>query len=318
MLKYNFIKTNRVTITISVLILIFLYWQIDFISFIDVLMNIDIIFLFIGLLMLVPITMFTAIRLVWLSPDDNRINYIEALQLTLAASVMNLVLPSKMGDIVKSVFMVKNSDKSIEKNLSLVIFEKISDFLSLLLWCILGLFLYQDNNWLFVIFLTSLFLLGLLSITSYSFVKLFFGLVLLLLPSRYAKLANKLQHEWLRMVFNFQKQKKKFVFIQFFSIFLWFLHLLQLWIFILSLGSLLPFLINLAITPLAIFIGLLPLSFAGIGTRDLAFVYFYSSYLSATTAAGLGILATLRYIVPALFGIPFFIKYMKLKFIKNL
>lgn len=318
MLNYNVIKNNKVSITISVLILTLLYWRIDFISFVDVLINIDLIFLFIGLLMLVPITMFTALRLVWLSPDDNQINYIEALQLTLAASVMNLVLPSKMGDIVKSVFMVKNSDESIEKNLSLVIFEKISDFLSLLFWCILGLFLFKDNNLLFVIFFTFLFLLGLLSITSNSFIKLFFGLVVLLLPKRYAKSANKLQHEWLRMVYNLKQQKKKFVFIQFFSIFLWFLHLLQLWIFLLSLGSLLPFLTNLAITPLAIFIGLLPLSFAGIGTRDLAFVYFYSGYLSAATAAGLGILATLRYIVPALFGIPFFIKYMKLKLINNL
>jgi uncharacterized protein (TIRG00374 family) len=99
---------------------------------------------------------------------------------------------------------------------------------------------------------------------------------------------------------------------------LWLLHLFQLWIFILSLGGAVSFLDNLAITPLAIFIGLLPLSFSGIGTRDLAFIYFYSSYFTAETGAALGVLATLRYLIPAIFGIPFFIKYMKIKLLKKI
>ena len=38
------------------------------------------------------------------------------------------------------------------------------------------------------------------------------------------------------------------------------------------------FIENIAYSPIAIFVGLLPISISGIGTRDSAFVYFLSSY----------------------------------------
>ena len=44
---------------------------------------------------------------------------------------------------------------------------------------------------------------------------------------------------------------------------------------------------------------------AGIGTRDAAIVYFYRGWLTPGQAAVLGVLATLRYVLPALAGLPF-------------
>jgi uncharacterized membrane protein YbhN (UPF0104 family) len=61
---------------------------------------------------------------------------------------------------------------------------------------------------------------------------------------------------------------------------------------------------------LAILVGLLPFTFAGIGTRDAAIVFFYRSFLSAPVAAALGLLFTLRYLVPALAGLPLLGRYM--------
>jgi hypothetical protein len=66
-----------------------------------------------------------------------------------------------------------------------------------------------------------------------------------------------------------------------------------------------PLLDNMAFATLAILVGLLPFTFAGIGSRDMAIVYFYGPYLSLGGAAFLGILATLRYVIPAIAGIPF-------------
>ncbi len=90
------------------------------------------------------------------------------------------------------------------------------------------------------------------------------------------------------------------------SVFIWFLHLLQIWMFILALRAQTPFLANLALAPLAILAGLLPLTLAGIGTRDAALIFFYRPYLDAPTAVALGILCTMRYVLPAIGGIPFF------------
>ncbi|MEE9195587.1 MAG: UPF0104 family protein, partial [Alphaproteobacteria bacterium] len=94
------------------------------------------------------------------------------------------------------------------------------------------------------------------------------------------------------------------------SVVIWFLHLLQIWIFILALGAWTPFLANLALAPLAILAGLLPLTLAGIGTRDAMLILFYAPYMAAPSGAALGILCTLRYVLPALAGLPFLGQYL--------
>ena len=63
----------------------------------------------------------------------------EANRLILVASVLNLVLPSKMGDIAKAWFMNDRGHLEGSLALSLVVFEKACDMLSLLLWCVFGL-----------------------------------------------------------------------------------------------------------------------------------------------------------------------------------
>ena len=95
------------------------------------------------------------------------------------------------------------------------------------------------------------------------------------------------------------------------SVFIWFLHLLQIWMFILALKAWAPFLANLALSPLAILAGLLPLTFAGVGTRDAALVLFYAPYFAAPTAAALGLLCTARYVLPAIGGLPFAGRYLQ-------
>jgi uncharacterized membrane protein YbhN (UPF0104 family) len=89
------------------------------------------------------------------------------------------------------------------------------------------------------------------------------------------------------------------------SVFVWFLHLLQIWMFILGLKAWTPFLANLALSPLAILAGLLPLTFAGVGTRDAALILFYAPYFAQPVAAALGLLCTARYVLPAIGGLPF-------------
>jgi len=56
------------------------------------------------------------------------------------------------------------------------------------------------------------------------------------------------------------------------------------WFFILSLKAWTPFLANLALAPLAILAGLLPLTLAGIGTRDAALIALYQPFFNAPTA----------------------------------
>jgi hypothetical protein len=93
------------------------------------------------------------------------------------------------------------------------------------------------------------------------------------------------------------------------SILIWFGHLLQIWFFIFALQAWVPLLANLALSPLAILAGLLPLTFAGVGTRDAALILFYQPYFGQPIGAALGLLCTSRYFIPAVAGLPFLGKY---------
>ena len=291
-----------------------MYWQIDFERIIQTLIQANILWLFLGLALIIPTTLLTAFRLTFLSIHSNTINYLDALKLILAASAMNLVLPSKMGDVAKGIFIVKDKKIAYAQAMPLVVFEKINDLLALLLWCIFGLIFLQELSNLYVILLVFslvFFIIGVLAIRSKLFANSIFELIIFLLPKKFSSPINEFQNGWSEVCDFIAIDKVKILLLSLLSIFIWFLHLLQIWLFILALSSSVDFVDSLAITPLVIFIGLMPLTFSGIGTRDFAFIYFYAAYFSAETGAALGLLATLRYIIPAIAGIPFFSNYIR-------
>lgn len=299
-------------LVISLAILAFLYWKMDVRGLAQVFRGCDPAFMALSLAMVVPLTLITARRLQQLMPLGAVLGFGEANRLILAASVLNMVLPSKMGDIAKAYFMRRGSlDGSL--SLSLVVFEKTCDMLSLLLWCAFGLVLYPAKDWLFWILTAAVaggLVMGLVLLGSRRFAETFFGLLRRVLPKGKSAKVESLQESWSRMQGYFWGDRARLGRIAVTSVFLWFLHLLQIWLFILALKAWTPFLMNMGLAPLAILGGLLPLTFAGIGTRDAAIVALYRPYFGPSTAAALGLLCTARYLLPALGGLPFLGQYL--------
>ena len=296
-----------VSIVISVAILLYIYTQIDLGNLWQVFQNCDRLMLAISLAMVIPITLVTSWRLQQLVPQRS-IGFLEANRLILGASVLNMVLPSKMGDIAKSYFMAERSHISGSLALSISIFEKACDLLSLLLWCVFGLILYPAKDglfWTMTLGVVAGFTLGLLLLSSQQFANWFFTITVKFAPKSIGKKLQTMQASWREMHQYFWSDRQQLLLITSTSVFIWFLHLLQIWLFILALKAVVPFLISLALSPLSILAGLLPLTFAGIGTRDAAIIYFYQDYFSEATGAALGLLCTSRYFIPALIGLPF-------------
>lgn len=301
------------SILVSAGILAIIYWKIDFAGLIQVFRDCNRLWMAISLGMVVPITLITAWRLQQLMPSEGRLGFGEANKLILAASVLNMVLPSKMGDIAKAYFMRDRGHLSGSLALSMVVFEKACDMLSLLLWCGFGLVLYPRKDWLFWIMTVSVTVglaLGVWLLSSPQFAKFFFDLGQKISPKKLRVKLGKLSYSWQEMHDYFWRDKRHLLKITTTSVFLWFLHLLQIWFFILALNAWTPFLANLALSPLAILAGLLPLTFAGVGTRDAALIAFYAPYFNAATAAALGVLCTSRYLLPAIGGLPFLNQYL--------
>ena len=293
--------------------------------------------------MVVPLTLLTAWRLQQLTPHKAQLSFGEANKLILVASVLNLVLPSKMGDLAKAWFMRDRGHLSGSLALSLVVFEKACDMLSLLLWCLFGLGCIWwtrgeimrafDPSWwsaqlhpgvawpgwletglvfrLCALAVGGSFLLGVALIASRGFAGFFFRFTSRVAPKAVSIKLAKLAGSWSEMHAYFWASKARLATVTATSVIIWFLHLLQIWFFILALKAWAPFLANLALSPLAILAGLLPLTFAGVGTRDAALVVFYAPFFDAPTAAALGILCTARYLLPALGGLPFASAYLQ-------
>jgi hypothetical protein len=302
-----------ISIAISLLILAIIYWKIDFQGLLNVFRHCDPVWMLISLGMVVPLTMLTAWRLQQLMPGGKDLGFGEANRLILAASVLNMVLPSKMGDIAKAYFMRERGHLSGALSLSLVVFEKACDMLSLLLWCVFGLMLYPQKDWLYWTMTACVSLgliLGLLLLGSKKFAQIFFIVGQAIAPKKFQLKLKQLRVSWNEIHDYFWTDKSQLSAISLLSIFIWFLHLLQIWFFILALKAWTPFLANLALSPLAILAGLLPLTFAGVGTRDAALIWFYQPYFDAPTAAALGVLCTSRYLLPALGGLPFLNQYL--------
>ena len=323
-----------ISLAVSFTILLIIYTKIDFSGLIGIFQQGNPWWMGVSLGMVIPITLVTSWRLQQLMPSSreqgtgNReqrgelmvtvsktdfskrssLGFLEANRLILGASVLNMVLPSKMGDIVKAYFMAERGHLSNSLALSLVVFEKSCDMLSLLLWCTFGLVFYPSKDVLFWTMTGAVvggLLLGLLLLGYPSFAQTFFLVAGKFAPKKVGQKLQKLQTSWGEMHDYFWQDKGQLIKITFTSIFIWFLHLLQIWMFILALRAWTPFLINLALSPLAILAGLLPLTFAGIGTRDAALIFFYQDYFNEATGAALGLLCTSRYFLPAVIGLPF-------------
>jgi len=304
---------RMLSLGVSLFILAVIYWRLDFSRLGEVFQHGDVFWLAVSLGLVVPLTMLTAWRLDQLVPGGVRLGVMESNRLILVACVLNLILPSKMGDLAKAWFLKERGHASAGLAFALVVFEKACDMLSLLLWCAFGLLLYQQKDTLFWVMTAGVvggLVGGLALLGSPGFAGLVFKNAGRLAPVAVRAKLAKLAGAWSEMHEFFWRDRARLLRVAGTSMFIWFLHLLQIWLFILALGATAPFLAGLALAPLAILAGLLPLTFAGIGTRDAALIFFFHPYLDAPTAAALGILCTMRYVLPALGGLPFVSGYL--------
>jgi len=305
------------SLLISLGILALIYWKIGpehRAELMRIFRDCDPLWMTLSLGMVVPLTLMTSWRLQQLMPARGQLSFGEANRLILVASVLNMVLPSKGGDIAKAYFMRDRSSLSGSLALSLVVFEKSCDMLSLLLWCVFGLVLYPNHDAVFLgmtAAVTGMLVFGVLLLGSVKFAQLFFGLGARFAPGKMKEKFVKFGASWGEMHAYFWSSKTRLATVTITSVFIWFLHLLQIWLFIFALRAAVPFVTNLALSPLAILAGLLPVpTFGGAGTRDGALVALYAPYFATPTALALGLLCTARYILPAIGGLPFAGQYL--------
>jgi len=222
------------------------------------------------MLLFVPQILVSAIRWRLFVADGCGISLVESVRQTLTAAAWNLALPSKLGDFSKAAMLPLGTLKRRAAATRFVVYEKLADVAALLAlygWASSPL---APNRWTqpgggLLVLVAATALIGISGRGSFRL--------------RQAPMLAAL------------------------SLTLWSLHLLQFDLFMKSAGVFSPCDVTLSRIPLAIFAGLLPISFWGLGTRDAALVWLFADSAPASTMAVIGALASLRYVIPGLAGL---------------
>jgi hypothetical protein len=262
--------------------------------------------------LILPITVLRALRFMWVAPPGTLPGLAEATRLTLAASALNVFVPLKAGDLIKSYFVSRRGATSVGTAVAVIVYERVCDLFGLLFWCLVGWVAARGSlprAWTVVmpvlVALEALFALLLVSMRAADVWKWVTSNVL---PGTgpWQKLRT-FADGWPDLLRLLQGRRR---WILLFSLVLWLAHLFQIWLFTVTLGAPVPFTACLSLAAAALFAGQLPFTVAGLGTRDVALVVLMAPYMTPETAAALAVLVSTRNLLPPLVGLPVMRPYL--------
>ncbi len=271
---FDLLRSRTAKIFATLVLLTALYFAADWRAVGSVLRQLDIRYFAAALLLFVPQTLLSAWRWRMLAGSVTTIRFGEALRQTAIAAAWNLIVPSKLGDLSKAALLSELNAGQRTAVGGLVVVEKLADVAAL---CTLILCGVAGERVIGTIVLAGIVFSG----------------------TMHGRLANavtaKLQQLRLAPVQLLRLASMSLV--------LWCLHLWQIELFMRAAGVFVPWELAAARLPIAIFVGLLPVSFCGIGTRDAALVWLFADVAPASAMAAVGLLTALRYLAPGALGI---------------
>jgi uncharacterized membrane protein YbhN (UPF0104 family) len=303
---------RALSVLVSAALLIALYLSLDVRLIGDALVKSDPLWLAVSVGLILPITVLRALRFMWVAPPGTMPGLGEATRLTLAASALNVFVPLKAGDLIKSYFVSKRSGASVGTSVAVIVYERVCDLFGLLFWCLLGWAIARaavPRSWsVAIVPLVALEALFATTLVSFRVARLWKAVTARLLPGTgwWGKL-RAFADGWPDLLGILQGRRR---WILLFSLVLWLAHLFQIWLFTVALAAPVPFTECLTLAAIALIAGQLPLTVAGLGTRDVALVVVMARYMTPETAAALGVLMSTRNILPPLVGLPIMRPYL--------
>jgi glycosyltransferase 2 family protein len=215
----------------------------------------------------------------------------DCFSMIMAAWPMSTITPSKSGDLMKAYYLKDRIPPSLV--VGSVLAERTLDVLVLLVLALTGCLAF--GRWALA-GLSGLGLAGgLLAI---------FLLLRLRLPVP-AKFQSKVE-PMLRSLRLLGRSPALLGLVLLYTVLNWLASIAQVAICYRALGTHVPFGFVAGALPLAVFVGLLPLTLSGMGTRDSAIIVLFAHYAASDVSLGVGILYSLfGYWLPAVVGLPF-------------
>lgn len=308
-------KTKKIlSLVVMILIFAFIFNSIDVSEFLRYFSEMNLLYFSLAMSLLVPAVFIAGYRWTLLLKKDINLSIKESLEMTLVGISFNALTPSKLGDLSKAYFVRKHHDVPLSSGIIAFFFEKLLDVFSIMVFSVVGLILFDYN---IGIFRTIAFGIGVI-----------FVLCLMAFLCRLEK--RPFFRRALSFVFRgrkfqigingifdyigyYRRNLLLFVCVVFLSVLMWSLYLLQIYLFFVSFNYIISPILVFSLVPIAIIVGMIPVTIAGMGTRDSALIVLFSGYAPAPLMAAVGMMISFRYFFAALVGIPFVKKYIEKK-----
>ncbi|MBF0196276.1 MAG: flippase-like domain-containing protein [Planctomycetes bacterium] len=227
-----------------------------------------------------------------------KLKFKESFLLCLSAAPINTISPSKTGDLIKLYFIREKESWSTLLASQLV--ERIFDLFFLALTGCIGAFWLGNTHYMLISFFVIIVVLA----------------PIVLIMSFNTERKNFIFQKLKEIKLGFSALKKMNVlFVQLLLTSLqWAISIFQVWLFYLEVGSGISILHVAALLPLAILIGLLPISFGGVGTRDTALILLFTPFATQVQSFTVGLLFVFfRYWIIAFAGLPILYNHINRK-----
>ena len=223
---------------------------------------------------------------------DISISYKEAFNIMMSIYPFVSITPSMASDALRA-YPLRDKLRA-SKTFGSILTEKVMDFSMLLVFLIIGIMVSKKFEFIFVTLV------------------LFAGITLIFYIT-HKKINLPLKQIWkdrfqnvLLSMKTLTMDKKGFLIVILDSILIWFFSLVQIVMIFYAIGINIPFTPLIVYSSLAIIVGQIPVTLGGAGTRDAAFIFFFSEYGVPSQLLSVGILYSFfRVWIFSLIGLPF-------------
>jgi len=197
------------------------------------------------------------------------------------------ITPGKMGDLIKIHLLKDVTNLSVSKRIITVLFDRIFDIISLSILAIfIGLLFYQQYFYTIffmyglIIFLGIIVCLFLFIFNRKIIIKILRVIHRFLIPKNFKEVA-KLHFSEFQDAVNYAFNHKKVLFFNFaFSLIAWFMIFISYYLLARAISIKMSFIFMIFFISLTLLLNILPISFEGVGLRDMAFIFFLTTELS--------------------------------------
>jgi len=299
----------------GILLFIYILVKIDLQAVLSEIQNANIYFLLIAVFLVFIMMLSETIKWFTIARFQNiKIPFSEAFKINMIDNYYGFITPSKVGSVIRAEYLRKYTEGHFGKGLFNFIIDKVMDLSAIIFIAIIFSYNFKDKLDLPIGFFTALFLF-------FVFGTLFFlkkerSEVILriiyrkLVPNRFRDQAKSSFESF----YDHVPKKRYFILFFLLNLFNWIINYTLAYSVGLSLGIDLPFIYYLSIFPLATLVSLIPISVAGLGTREATLISLFGLFgIAAAKVFSMSIISLLiAGIIPAIIGASYaFIKKLE-------